>query len=661
MAIVSRGLLAVSLLCALAGAATAAPRLAGVFGDGMVLQREMPIRLWGTADSDEQVVVEFRGLQTTVLADAAGRFTAMLPAAPAGGPHTLTVRGKAELTLRDIWVGEVWLASGQSNMEWSLAQSQDAAREVAEAERADTAIRHLKVPHQATLRPSDDIPAATWQRAGAANAGSITAVGHFFARQLQRVLGIPVGIVNASWGGTHAETWTPRPAAQADPDLGPIVRALPADTSGFAAKWAAQQRATVERWQGPPIATDALHPSWLDPSFDDTSWKTLEVPQPWEQQGLEAFDGHVWFRREVMLDASHAAGPSVLQLGMIDDCDETWVNGERVGGQCGWDSTRRYALSAGALREGRNLIAVRVTDHGGTGGFHGTAGAVRLETSQGEIALSGRWRARVEAPLVYRGLQANDAPTLAYNGMVHPLVGLSLRGVIWYQGESNVPRAERYARTFASLVESWRVQWGKPDWPFLFVQLAGFDPQHSAGAHGSTWAELRDAQRQVLAVPHTGMAVAADVGDPDDIHPRNKQAVGERLARLALRRVHGHAITDSGPTLQSWRRDGRSIVLQFVTGDAGPLVVRGGGELIGFTLAGPDRRFGPARARIEGREVHVWRDDLAEPVAARYGWRDDPGPANLGNRTGLPASPIRTDRWPLISEGERFRQNPAAR
>lgn len=656
-----RGLVAMTVLCALGADAMAAPRLAKVFGDGMVLQREMPIRLWGTAEEGERVSVEFLGRQHAVLADAAGRFEAVLPPAPAGGPYTLVLHGNTDLTLRDVWVGEVWLASGQSNMEWSLAQSQDAMREVSDAQRMDGAIRHLKVPHQATLRPREDIPAATWQRAGPATADSVSAVGHFFARHLHRALGVPIGIVNASWGGTHAETWTPPAAAEADPDLGPIVRALPADEAAFAAQWVVDQQARLERWQGPPIAADALAASWSEPSFDDSAWKTLEVPQIWEEQGLEGFDGHVWFRREVTLDARDLEGPAELWLGMIDDCDETWVNGRRVGGQCGWDTPRRYTLPAGTLHEGRNLIAVRVTDLGGAGGFHGGADAVRLETPQRAIRLAGPWRARVEAPLAHRSLEANDAPTLAYNGMVHPLVGLSLRGVIWYQGESNVPRAARYAHTFAALIESWRAQWGRPDWPFLFVQLAGFDPQRNPGTLGSVWAELRDAQRQVQALPHTGMAVAADVGDADDIHPRNKQTVGERLARLALHRVHGHAIADSGPILQRWQREGRTFLLEFDPGDAGPLAVRGGGELTGFTLAGSDRRFVPARARIEGRNVLVWRDDLDDPVAVRYGWLDDPGPANLANRSGLPASPVRSDRWPLLSDGVRFGKDGTTR
>jgi len=640
------------LVVLVGGDASAAPRLAAVFGDGMVLQREQPVRLWGWAEPGEPVTVSFLGHRRTAKADDSGRFTIELPPASAGGPHEIVVQGQTEQRLVDVWVGEVWLAGGQSNMEWPLSRSRDAELEMAEAERADAAIRHFKVQHQAALRPREDVAASRWLRAEPGSGDTVSAVAHFFARSLHRTLGVPIGIVNATWGGTHAETWTPPTAALADPDLAFTMRTLPPDEPTFAARWAKAQQTRIERWQGRPAGagTDGAEM----PAFDDAGWRTLTVPQVWEDQGLEEFDGVVWFRRAFVVGPEQASGPAVLHLGKIDDCDETWVNGQRVGGQCGWDTPRRYTVPVGMLKVGRNVVAVRVSDQGGAGGFHGAQREVRLETRSGEISLDGSWLAQVEAAMPYPGLRANEAPTLAFNGMIHPLVGLPMRGVIWYQGESNVPRAERYAHTFSSLIDAWRAQWHRPDWPFLFVQLAGYDPEHRADLQGSAWAELRDAQQQVLTRPHTGMAVAADVGDPDDIHPREKQTIGERLARLALNRTYGHPAVDTGPVLSGWRRDGRTIVLTFASGDAGPLVVRGGGELRGFTVAGSDHRFAEAQARIEGHEVHVWRDGLVDPVAVRYGWQDDPGAANLANMSGLPASPARTDSWPLRTQGARF-------
>lgn len=638
----------------------AALRLAGVIGDGMVLQRDVPIRMWGWGAPGEAVEFEFRGQRVGARADAQGRFEATLAAAPAGGPHGLTLRGAATtLHLADLWIGEVWVASGQSNMEWALRDAQGGEQEVAAAATGALPIRHLKVAHRASLTPQADIATARWQGVTPASAGEVSAVGHFFARALQRELGVPIGIVNATWGGSDVETWTSPRAAAADPDLAPVMRELPPDAAAFAARWQQRQRAVMQRWQGDPAAADAEPARWSDPAHDDAAWRSLNVPQTWEEQGLPGFDGHVWYRRALDLDPAQAVGTATLHLGMIDDCDATWVNGRRVGGLCQWDTKREYALAPGVLRPGRNVIAVRVTDTGGGGGFHGEAAAVRLETAAGTIALAGPWRARVEAPYErVADLHANDAPTLAFNGMLHPLLGLPMRGVIWYQGESNVPRAARYAQAFPALIRDWRAQWRNPgpaDWPFYFVQLASFRPLAENRLDvSSDWAELREAQRlTVQAVPATGMAVTIDVGDADDIHPRNKHAVGERLARLALRQVHGRAVLDSGPRLLGSQVEDGRIVLRFDPAD-GELAVRGGGELRGFAIADAGRRFVPARARIDGDRVIVWHEAVPDPRAVRYGWVANASEANLVNREGLPASPLRTDDWPWSTRDVRY-------
>jgi len=390
-----------------------------------------------------------------------------------------------------------------------------------------------------------------------------------------------------------------------------------------------------------------------EPQTDDASWPVLQVPQAWETQGLDGFDGTVWFRRTVELTAEQAAGAATLQLGAIDDCDESFVNGRRVGGLCGWDTPRRHAVPPGTLRAGPNLIAVRVLDTGGGGGFHGDASLPALETAAGRVALSGAWRAWVASALPKSEPAVNDLPTLLHNGMLQPVLPLRVRGVLWYQGESNVPRAARYAPAFRRFITDWRRQAGQPAMPFYFVQLAAYLPRSRNTLEGSDWAELREAQRQALALPATGMAVAIDVGDEHDIHPRNKQAVGERLARLALKRVHGRPVVDSGPTLVRGQRLGSQMVLD-LDPQAGALAVRGGGELRGFAIADASRRFVPARARIEGRRIVVQADGVARPVAVRYAWVDSPGEANLVNDAGLPASPFRTDRWPLRTAGSRF-------
>ena len=648
-------------------------RLAGVFGDHMVLQRGAPIPVWGSATPGETVRVTLRGTTRTTRTGIDGRWSVRLPAAPAGGPHELKVKGSQTLVLRDVLVGDVWLCSGQSNMEWTLAQSQDAAREVAAANHP--LIRHVRVPHRASLQPLADMPAVSWQPSSPSTAGEFSAVAYFFAQRVQKELGlrnvpgavpgaaaraaVPIGLINTSWGGSHIETWTSPRAALADPVLAPYVQNMPTDAAVFAAQQHASALATVHRWQGDldlpgPDAGARTQAQWAAAELDDQAWPTLKAPQIWEEQGLPNFDGTLWYRRRIELSAEQAAGAAQLHLAMIDDCDDTWVNGQRLGGLCQWDEPRRYIVPAGLLRAGSNVIAVRVVDTGGGGGFHGSSANMRLDTAAGSLPLHGVWKARVESPLFKTAPGHNDLPTLLFNGMLQPLLPLELRGVLWFQGESNVPRSARYVRDFQNLITDWRAHWRQPKLPFLFVQLASFLPLARNSLDGSDWAELRDAQRQALALPGTGMAVAIDVGDANDIHPRNKRPVGERLAGLALRAVYGRSgVIANGPVLRSQRRVmGGRLELSFAdTVGAAALAVRAGGStLAGFAVAGADRRFVPAQAVRVGQRVQVWSEAVPEPAAVRYGWVHNAEQANLINRAGLPASPFRTDDWPWLTQ-----------
>jgi sialate O-acetylesterase len=630
--------------------ALAAPRLAAIFGDGMVLQRDKPVHIWGWAEPGEALQAEFRGETLSAQAGPDGRFSLRFKPAPAGGPHTLRVAGQGSAQLQDLLMGDVWLASGQSNMAWPVKDSADAAREIAAADFAQ--IRHFTVARRASLQPQADVTPARWQAARPEAVGEFSAVAYFFARQVHRETGVPIGIVNASWGGTHIETWSGAHAVQADPALAPMVARMPKDAAAYQAGRLKQQRAVIAAWQGPPRAGDAKPEAWSAPELDDRHWRSLAVPKAWEEQGLAGFDGYVWYRRVVTLSEAQAAAAAELHLGAIDDCDETWLNGQRLGGNCEWDQPRRYALPPGALRAGRNVIAVRVSDTGGGGGFWGDAKVPRLETAAGSLSLTGAWRARVEAPLARAEPTANDLPMLAFNGMVHPLIGLPIRGALWYQGESNVPRAARYAKAFQAMITDWRRLWGQGDFPFYFVQLASYLPLADNTLKGSTWAELRDAQRQALVLPNTGMAVAIDIGDANDIHPRNKQEIGRRLALLALNRDYGKPQRDSAPLLRSVSPQGEKLVLGF--DGAGDLVVRGGGELRGFAVAGSQGVFHPARARIDGRRVVLSSASVPRPLAVRYGWVDNPEEANLTGAGGLPVGPFRSDKAPLLSERGRF-------
>lgn len=639
--------LLLSTLIAASGAAQAL-ELAGVFADHMVLQRDTPLRVWGQAEPGQRVRVQLAGHAASALAGKDGRWQATLAPLKAGGPHRLQVGAGAEQrTLDDVLIGDVWIAAGQSNMEWRLADANSAAAEIPAAGEHPQ-IRHAKMPHRVSLAPLQDAPALRWDVSSPQTAGDFSAVAWHFARRVQadaKLHRVPIGILNLSWGGTHAETWTSPHANAADPELADTMRAMPPSAAAFVQSRQAQMLARVLAFQR--SAPEAV--AGADPALDDSRWPTLNTPEVWERQDLPGLDGQVWLRRHVTLTAAEAAGAATLQLGPVDDCDETFVNGQPVGKTCGWETPRAYQLPAGLLRAGDNLIAVRVTDTGGDGGLHGQAANLRLETAAGPKPLAGRWQARVEAiqPVAEPG--PNDLPSLLFNGMVRPFTPFAARGVIWYQGETNAPRAARYAQAFPRLIQDWRAQWRQPAMPFYFVQLSSYGPRPPL-PEGSAFAELREAQRQTLGLPATGMAVSIDVGDADDIHPRDKRTVGERLARIALAQVYGQALPFKGPALKASRRlpDG-SFELSF-SDVAGGLATRGGGPLLGFAVAGEDGRFVPARAEIVGRDrVRVWGSDMPKPLAWRYAWADSPLEANLVDGTGLPASPRRSDDWPLVT------------
>ena len=640
------------LLACLAATAQAEVRLANVFGEHMVLQRDRPLRVWGQATPGQTLTVEFAGRKASTRVGADGRWQVQLAPLPAGGPHRLQVKGDQTVELNDVLIGDVWLLGGQSNMEWPLAETDTGAQEIASPQNSQ--LRHLRVPHRASVRPEAEIPPAPWVVAEPGKVGQFSAVGYHFARQMQAVQGVPIGLVNTAWGGSMLETWARRDAALQDPDLAPSVRALPADNAGFSAALSQRLHDRVAAWQpGLPLqGADASR--WPAAEDIDGNWPMLQAPGTWESQGLPNLDGIVWLRKRVELKPAQVAGTASLHLAQVDDCDEVWVNGQRVGGQCGWEQPRRYALPAGLLRAGTNWIAVRVTDTGGGGGFHGDAAAMRLDTAAGAVSLAGAWRARVEQVKAGAGPSVNDAPALGHNGLIAPLQGLAVRGVLWYQGEENAGRAAAYAEGFKRLIQDWRGQFGDPKLPFLFVQLAAFLPLANNHPGAGGWAELRASQAAALALPHTGMATAIDVGDEIDIHPRNKRTLGQRLAALALYELGLRATPATGPRLLGHEARSGEFHLRFGATAGGLRTARDGEPLRGFYLAGADRRWVPAEGRFDGDRIVLRSPAVPVPVAARHAWVDNPSEANVVGGDGLPLPPLRTDDWPLESAGRRY-------
>ncbi|MFL6682797.1 MAG: sialate O-acetylesterase [Burkholderiaceae bacterium] len=640
------------LLALLAGASCAEVHLSEVFGEHMVLQRDRPLAVWGSATPGQTLTVELGGRQARTHVGADGRWRVQLAALPAGGPHRLRVIGDQTVEVGDVLMGDVWLLGGQSNMEFTLAGSDTGAQEVASPQNPQ--LRQLRVPLRASVRPEAEIAPAPWVVAAPGKVGEFSAIGYHFARRMQAVQGVPIGLIDAAWGGSMLETWVRRDVALQDPDLAPAVRALPADLATFNNALRQRLHDRVAAWQ-PGLPVEGVDASrWSAAADIDGRWPTLQAPALWEDQGLAELDGVVWLRKQVRLSAAQAAGTAELHLARVDDCDEVWVNGQRVGGQCGYDKLRQYTLPAGLLRPGANWIAVRVTDTGGGGGIYGDAGTLRLDTPAGVVPLAGAWRARVEQVAVSGQPTANGAPTLAHNGLIAPLHGLAVRGVLWYQGETNAGRAAAYADTFKRLIQDWRGQFGDPDMPFLFVQLASFMPLASNQPGSGSWAELRASQAAALALPHTGMATAIDVGDADDIHPRNKRTLGQRLAAVALHELGLRAAPASGPQLLGHEAGGGGIVLRFGATAGGLRTAVAGEAPRGFYLAGADHRWVPAEARLDGDRIVLRSPAVPAPLAARYAWVDNPSEANVIGGDGLPLPPLRTDTWPLESAGRHY-------
>ncbi|AQG80455.1 sialate O-acetylesterase [Spirosoma montaniterrae] len=627
-------------------------RLPHVFGSHMVLQRRKPLPIWGWADANERVTVLLNKQTKTIKAGKDGRWQLTLDPMEAGGPYDLTVKGsKNELVLTDVLLGEVWVCSGQSNMEWPLRQATNANKEINAANYPQ--IRQLLVKKAISLTPKDDIE-GEWAVCTPGTAPAFTAVGYFFARQLQQELNVPIGLINTSWGGTHSETWTSRQAMASDPELAKAVANLPADLEQMRQSGQERIRQLIQTVQGGILPTPADELAWANPDFNAADWKTIAMPGDWEWRGLPVFDGVVWLRREVTLPANTDLLNPQLLFGAVDDADSTFVNGQFVGTTNGRTKPRLYELPNGLLKPGRNVIVVRVKDTGGSGGLMGDPEAMKLTFGTTELPLAGSWQYRIAQafPSSYTA-GPNTYATLLFNAMLKPLIPYAIAGTIWYQGESNAGRAHQYRRAFPLLIQDWRQHWGY-EFPFLFVQLASYNSANGDSRKGSTWGELREAQTLTLQLPNTGMAVTSDIGEANDIHPRNKQDVGKRLAAEAMRVAYQKPGVSAGPLFEKMTVDGNRAVLLFRNTGSGLSVKDRYGYLKGFELAGTDQQFHYAKAEIQGNTVVVYCDAVAAPVAVRYGWADDNGDVNLYNREGFPAVPFRTDTWKGVTEGKTF-------
>ena len=621
-----------------------APLLHPLFSDDAVLQRDRAIPIWGWAAPGQSVEVKLDERNFSVRADASGRWMARVGPFASGGPHTLSVSaGGQSLTRRNILFGDVWLCSGQSNMEMGVANINNAPAEIAAANYPQ--IRLFTVPKGVAATPQRTVD-SRWLVCNPQNItqgawGGFSAAAYFFGRKLHQELKVPVGLIHSSWGGTVAEAWVSESALGTVPDFRPQI----AQVREAAANANVPFEQRMEAWIAANDAGGRVN--WAAREADDRKWISLDVPGNWENSNvasLRNFDGIAWYRREVDVPADWAGKDLTIRLGAIDDADTSYWNGAPIGGATGWNTQRVYKIPGAQVLAGRNIVAVRVMDQNGLGGIAGSPQSLRLERDANtSISLAGPWKFHASVPaskLSSAPVQISSAnpnvPTALYNAMIAPLEPFGLKGALWYQGESNAERPEQYGRLLPALIGDWRRRFDSP-LPFHIVQLAGFmAPDDTPRA--DDWPLLRAAQARVAqTVPRVGLVVATDIGDEKDIHPKNKQDVGLRLALSALARDYGRPVKYLGPTAKSILPNGSRLLVSFANAEGG-LSLRGEADRV-FAVAGEDRNWFWARAQVEGERVVLTSPMVPAPKMVRFGWSNLPRAA-LYNGAGLPAAPF---------------------
>ncbi len=622
------------------------PLVSPMFGDNMVLQRGKPNSIWGWARPSETVTVEIAGHSATATAGADGRWQAKIQPPPVGGPYTLKVSDADQsVEFHEVLVGDVWLCGGQSNMEFGLSNARDGANEVQSANHPE--IRLFIVNKQVSYSPTNLLE-GTWricspQTVAMDGWGGFSAVGYFFGRKLQDELHVPIGLVEDCWGGTPAESWmapgTLRKLKDFDAPLDEIAR--------LRAKGGPEYGSFLMHWLD---EYDVGNNLWNATNFDDSNWKTVTIPGGFAALGVADVPAICWFRKDVTLPNPLPPGKAAIHLGPIEKMDTTYINGQWVGASSWVENPRAYDINEGVLQPGKNVIAIRVFQSKAGGGFIGKPDDLKIVLGDNTvIPLAGEWKgalscdARPPHPMPLTMENYPTMPEVLYLGMICPVAPFAIRGAIWYQGEANFERAWQYRTLLPDMIGDWRQAFGQGDFPFYIVSLPKF-MQHRDQPGDDAWAELREAQAfTARTVKDSGLAVTVDTGDADNIHPKDKEIVGERLAFCALAKTYGEKIPHAGPTYKWAAQIPGALRIHFTHTDGG-LVVKGG-PLGEFSIAGADRQWHWANAKIDGDTIIVSSPNVPQPVAVRYAWQANPE-ATLYNGAGLPAVPFRTDDWP---------------
>ena len=633
-----------TVLILLSSASYSQVKLPAIIRDSMILQRDVKLNIWGWASKNEKVNIKFNGKSYKITTGADGKWLVRLSPMKAGGPYAMEIKGSNTIVLREILVGDVWFCSGQSNMVHQMnLHDVTYAKEIAEANYPQ--IRQFLVATLTNLQgPVSDLPAGSWRPAVGEDVRSFSAVAYFFAKKIYEKYHVPIGIVNSSVGGTPIEAWTSEEGLKDFPSIINIVQ----KNKDTAYVNGINRAATASIKPNAPLDLGMLTAKkWFETDYIPKGWHTINVPGYWEDQGIKDLNGVVWYRKEIDVPATMAGKAAKVFLGRIVDADILFINGRQVGSTAYMYPQRRYNVPADVLKGGKNIVVIKVTNNNGKGGFV-PGKPYCLFAGSDTIDLKGNWQYKVgqvfessTSSNAIASIVAQNQPTALFNAMVSPIINYTVKGILWYQGEANTRRAAEYSKLLPALIRDWRSQWNQPTLPFLYAQLPGF-MEYNYLPSESQWAELREAQLKTLSVPNTAMAVAIDLGEWNDIHPDNKKDVGERLALAAMKLAYGENIVHSGPIYLSSTVDRNEVIIRF-DNIGGGLITNDGEAPSEFAIAGTDKKFVWAKARIENDHVIVWNDALVEPKYVRYAWADNPVNPNLYNKEGLPASPFRTD------------------
>jgi sialate O-acetylesterase len=626
--------------------ANATIKLPSIFADNMVLQRGKVNTVWGWANPGETVQVGFRQKQYQAHVTKDGTWRLNIGSLQAGVADSMVISaGKEKLVLRNIAVGEVWVCSGQSNMEFTMGGFKEWYKEeIATAN--DPELRFVVLKNAVAKEEANDaVLLHSWASINASSVAQCSAVAYFFAKKLRDKLHVPVGLVISSWGGTPAQSWMDTAALTPFPNYASLYKKviLPLDLSAID-----EQKSRLDKiyQQKITLAAPSFQASMLN-DYSDAGWETCRLPGVWEENGHPDLDGVCAYRFRVTIPPGYDNKPAELHLPGIDDIDSTYINGHFVGTHRVWDELRTYQVPAGILREGVNVISIWVEDTGGGGGLNDDPEHFYLKWTDKSINLAGeaKFKLLVPAESIAPGVNLSalqNQPSVLFNAMISPLLPYGIKGVIWYQGEANVPAYEEYRRLFPALISNWRQRWNNPALPFFFVQLSSFNPSGIEPIE-SNWAALREAQTYALRLPHTGMAVSTDVGERKDIHPKRKKEVGDRLAANALHMEYGFTQEEYiGPVFKSATKEHNGMIIHYDHTGSGLKII--GDKLQGFAIAGKDKKFVPADAVIRDGNIFVSAKQVPSPVYIRYAWANAPLEANLYNAEGFPAVPFRTDQ-----------------